>query len=454
MMSFVKNLVVAPWRFIVIKLEGLWGVLRVIGIGLSALTGEGSVKQRLLGKLTATPTQRVILSILRAFLPNLSLSRVVVKSYENTGTAVVTRHEDVLDVLSRDADFEVVYGPRMRKLTDGDNFFLGMQPGWDYERDVSAMRLAARRSDAEEIVLPRAAALAEALVAESNGRLDLPPGLTLQVPWDMTDTYFGTGGPSAEAMQGWTTTLFWYLFGDLGADPELGAKSVQDAAALREYLDEAIAARKAAPTDTDDVLNRCLALQGGGTPGMSDIGIRNNLLGLLIGAIPTISKASCLALDELLRRPDALAAAQTAARSGNDAAMAQSVWEALRFNPHNPVIYRRATRDAVVAPSTLRAMTVKKGQMVFAANFSAMFDREAIAQPGAFRTDRRWETYIHWGYGMHTCFGDGINKAVIPAILKPVLQRGNLRRAAGGDGEIDTGGTPFPQHFVVEFDPA
>ncbi len=454
MMSFVKNLVVAPWRFVVIKIEGLWGVVRVIGIGLSALMGAGSLKERLLAKLTANATQRVVFSILRAWVPNISLSRVVVKSYENTGTAVVTRREDVLDVLSRDADFEVVYGPRMRKLTDGDNFFLGMQPGWDYQRDVSNMRLAARRSDVDGIVLPRATALSEALVAQSKGRLDLPPGLTLQVPWDMTATYFGTGGPSADAMQGWTTTLFWYLFGDLGADPELEAKSMTDATALRDYLDAAIAARKANPTDADDVLNRCLALQAGGAPGMGDIGIRNNLLGLLIGAIPTISKASCLALDELLRRPGVLAEAQSAARSGDDARMAQAVWESLRFNPHNPVIYRRATRDAVVAPSTLRAMTVKKGQMVFAANLSAMFDRAAIASPGAFRTDRHWETYIHWGYGMHTCFGDAINKAVIPAILKPLLQRGNLRRAAGSEGEIDTGGTPFPQHFTVEFEPA
>ena len=134
--------------------------------------------------------------------------------------------------------------------------------------------------------------------------------------------------------------------------------------------------------------------------------------------------------------------------------MAQYVWEALRFNPHNPVIYRRATRDAVVARSSLRAMTVKKGQMVFAANFSAMFDRFDIPAPNEFRTDRSWETYIHWGYGMHTCFGGAINRAVIPAILKPLLLRKNLRRAPGGAGEIDTGGTAFPQHFTVEFDPA
>lgn len=454
MISLVKNLLVTPSQVVIVWLEGLWGIVRMIGIGLSALIGKGRLKDRLLARLTAVPTQRIILSILRAFAPNLSISRVVVKSYENTGTAVVTRREDVLDVLSRDADFEVVYGSRMHKLTDGENFFLGMQPGWDYERDVSAMRLAARRPDVAEIVLPRATELAETLVAGSSGRLDLPPGLTLEVPWDMTATYFGVGGPSADVMQDWTTTLFWYLFGDLGADPELDAKSMKDASALRTYLDAAIAMRKANPTDTDDVLNRCLALQGSGTPGMSDTGIRNNLLGLLIGAIPTISKASCLVLDELLRRPDALAGAQQAARSGDDAPMAQYVWEALRFNPHNPVVYRRATRDTVVARSSLRAMTVKKGQMVFAANLSAMFDRLDIPDPGAFRTDRRWETYIHWGYGMHTCFGAAINCAVIPAILKPLLLRKNLRRAPGGAGEIDTGGTPFPQHFTVEFDPA
>ena len=359
----------------------------------------------------------------------------------------------MLDVLSRDADFEVVYGPRMRKLTGGDNFFLGMQPGWDYERDVSAMRLAARRGDVAGIVAPRAAALAEKLVAQSGGRLDLPPGLTLQVPWDMTNTYFGVGGPSAAAMQKWTTELFHYLFGDLGADPETEKKAMRDAAALRRYLDEAIAARKETPTDADDVLNRCLALQAADTPGMSDPGIRNNLLGLLIGAIPTVSKACCLALDELLRRPDALAAAQCAARSGDHDLLARYLWEALRFNPHNPVIYRRATRDTVIARSSLRSITVKKGQMVFAVTLSAMFDRRAIPAPTEFRVDRPWETYILWGNGLHKCFGDAINRRIIPAILQPLLARENLRRAPGNIGEIDTGGTPFPEHFFVEFHP-
>ena len=116
------------------------------------------------------------------------------------------------------------------------------------------------------------------------------------------------------------------------------------------------------------------------------------------------------------------------------------------------MIYRRATRDAVIARSTLRELRVKKGQMVFVATQSAMFDHHGVETPGAFRAHRPFEDHIIWGQGMHTCFGAAINAAIIPAILKPLLARSNLRRAEGPAGGIDTGGTPFPQHFTVTFD--
>jgi cytochrome P450 len=90
--------------------------------------------------------------------------------------------------------------------------------------------------------------------------------------------------------------------------------------------------------------------------------------------------------------------------------------------------------------------------MVLASNLSAMFDRLKIEAPESFRTDRPWGDYILWGYGMHGCFGAYINRAVLPAILKPLLVKPGLRRAAGDAGQIDTGGTQFPKHFVVEWD--
>lgn len=451
MITAIRNAVVTVLAVLTVWAEGLLALAQLLVFGAKTAIG-GDAKARLAAAFKEPPTQRRVFQVLRAFWPNLALNRQLVKAYDNTGTVIVTRSNDCLDVLRRDEDFEVVYASRMRKLTDGENFFLGMQPGWDYTRDTSAMRLAARRTDVAGIVLPRATALAGDLVAQGGGRLDLPQQLSLQVPWDMTETYFGVGGPDAATMKDWTTILFWYLFEDLPADPALDRRAMEAAKGMRDYLDGAIAARKASPTEAPDILNRCLALQSAGTPGMSDLGIRNNLLGLLIGAIPTISKACCYALDELLNRPDELARAQAAARGGDDATLASCIWEALRFQPHNPVVYRRATRDTVIARDTLREVKVKQGQMVFAATHSAMFDRYAVAAPNDFRTDRRFEIYIIWGYGMHTCFGAAINEAVIPAILKPVLAQKNLRRAPGAAGRIDTGPTPHPQHLHIEFD--
>lgn len=448
-MATLSNLFSTPISILRNWLAGLVGLAQLAKVFLGALGGEGSLKKKLLASLRVITTQRALFAMLRAFAPNLVLSRKLIKSYDNNGTALITRRKDVLDVLNRNEDFAVVYEPRMRKITDGENFFLGMQPGWPYTRDTSAMRLAARRTDVADIILPRATAKAEQFVAASNGTIDLPQDLTLRVPYDMVATYFGTPGPSEREMIGWMTVMFWYLFSDLTAHPEVEKKALGAAAAGRAVLDQTIADRKANPTDADDLINRCLALQKAGTPGMDDLGIRNNIIGLQIGAIPTISKACNHAMEELFNRPEQLAGAQAAARADDDELLANYLWEALRFNPHQPLIYRRALRDAVVAPSTLRRRKIPKDTIVLALTLSATFDTLEIPDANSFRTDRPFDLYMTWGYGMHECFGGAINRQIIPAILKPLLKQNNLRRV----GELDKGVTPFPQHFKLAFDP-
>lgn len=453
-MSRIRAIAVAIWTHLLIIGIGIVAIFRLIGIVLASLVGfSGTIGSRIAGRLTSSTGLRIGFDFARAFLPNLVLSRKFVQAYDNNGSAVVTRFEDVKDVLRRDEDFEVVYGPRMRQITGGANFFLGMQDTPEYTRDVSNMRLAVRRDDVANLVKPFAARRAAELVGATNGRIDVPQALTLRVPTQMLGVYFGTPGPSEAEMIAWTTLMFWYLFGDLGADPDLDARALGYAGQCRAYLDTVIQQRKANPTETDDVLNRCLAMQHAGLPGMDDLGIRNNLIGLIIGAVPTISKASVQALDQLLSRPAALAGAQNAARANDDGLLAAHIFEALRFNPINPVIYRRATRDATIAANTLRAITVPRGSMVFAANLSAMFDRLRLVAPNQFRVDRPWDDYILWGDGMHACFGAHINHAIIPAMLKPLLMRQGLRRVGGDLGQIDTEGTPFPVHLWLEFQP-
>ena len=452
-MHWLLNLPVALWRRLLLIGQGIGALLVLIGVGIGALFGSGgSAGDRLKAALTAPANLRRGFAAARLFVPNLVLSTKVITAYENIGTAFVFRRNDVLDVLSRDDDFGVVYDPRMETITGGENFFLGMQDTPRYTRDVSNMRLAVRRDDVPAIVAPFMAATAEALVAAAPGRIDVPQQLTRPAAARLLDHYFGIPGPSEAEIADWTTTLFWYLFLDLQADPAFDAAAAQKAAAFRAWMDGHIAARKAESGTRDDVLGRCLAMQAGGLPGTSDTDIRNNLIGLLIGELPTTSAASILALDELLDRPDALAGAQAAARAGDDELLAAHVFEALRFRPLNPIIYRRALRDAWVAEGRVRARRIKAGTMVMASNLSSMFDPLAIPSPNSFRTDRPWETYLLWGYGLHACFGAYLNRANLPAILKPLLARKTLRRAAGAAGRIDQAGTPFPVHLHLEFD--
>nr|WP_246503866.1 cytochrome P450 [Plastoroseomonas arctica] len=435
-----------------IRLALLGGALRAIAaLALPLLRALPAADRgaRIAAIVAPTEGQRHAFALLRAFWPNLMLSRRVITAYDNTGTAIVTRQRDVVEVLDREADFAVVYEPRMRRITAGENFFLGMQDSAEYTRDVSNMRLVVRRADVSERLVAFTAREASAIVAASGGALDVPAALTLPVAARIVASYFGTPGPSEQALIEQTTIMFWWLFADLAADPAIEARAIAAAADCRAMLEDAIAARHATPTGDDDILNRCLALQASGTPGMSDGAIRDNLIGLLIGLVPTLSKAAVLALNELLNRPAALAGAHAAARADDDALVAAHVFEALRFDPVNPIIYRRATRTSVIARGTLRARTIPAGTMVLAANLSAMFDPVAVEDPDSFRTDRPWGDYMLWGYGMHLCFGAQINRAVIPQMLKPLLRHKNLRAA----GLVDRAGTPFPAHFPVQFDP-
>ena len=54
---------------------------------------------------------------------------------------------------------------------------------------------------------------------------------------------------------------------------------------------------------------------------------------------------------------------------------------------------------------------------------------------------------MHFGFGLHTCFGQYINLTQIPGIVKAVLKQNTLRRAA--DMIVEE---PFPVSLEIEYD--
>lgn len=382
-----------------------------------------------------------IFSVLRFIKPNLAFK----------GFGLISRFDDVQEALSRPNIFGVTYAQKMGVITNGSNFFLGMNNTPEYTRDVSNMRLAVRRSDIDSIVAPLVEKLSQEIVSASNGEMDVVQELSQVVPAQFTASYIGVPGPDQEQLIAWATCMFQYLFYP-ELPPEIEEQATLYAAKAREHIDELIQNRKSSNLDTDDIIKRCLELQNANTPGMDDETIRNNLIGIIIGLIPTTSKCVALTMDYLLDHPDLLAGAQPAAKADDTATIRQYVYESLRFNSFGAGLFREVLEDYTIARGTLHRKTFRKGTQVLVATQSAMLDARQLRKPKAFKLDRPDYHYMHFGYGMHTCFGEYINGVQIPIIVKALLQCEGLERLPGERGETEFQG-PFPNHLRVRFSP-
>jgi hypothetical protein len=187
--------------------------------------------------------------------------------------------------------------------------------------------------------------------------------------------------------------------------------------------------------------------------------------GFLIGAGETTQGAVTRSLEYLLRPGNErlLEAAVAAARAGDDALVARHVWEALRFNPVNQFLPRVAKRDYTLDYAGVKRV-IRAGTLVLAATQSAMFDESFVRDARSFVVDEarrpftlndEADVYYHLGVASHRCLGDRLSLYQVPQIVKALLLKPGLRRAAGDLGRIDNldaeqGG--FPERFYVEFD--
>jgi cytochrome P450 len=389
--------------------------------------------------------QDFILSIIR------NLFFIPVLAWKGTKWAVVTRYEDVEEVLQRPNVFGVIYEPKLRLIMDGDNFFLGMNDEEPFTRDKTTMRMTAPRAEAVSLVKPRVEQLAREVVSGAKNRIDIVMELTQEVTTRFFNDYIGTRDADIKTISDQARFLFGFMFVDLMDDPQTREKAIPVAAALRAYIEKTIAARKANRGLHDDMLERCLRFQDLGLPGMSDREIRNNLAGIMTGGLPQPPMMIPQLFDILLDRPKELAEASAAARAGDDDLLAKYIFEASRFYPLAPALFRDCIEDYRLAAGTWRSKLITKGTRVAVILRSAMFDGRRLKNPRQFRTDRISYSYLHFGYGMNECFGVYINNYMVPTICKVLLEKRNLRRAPGEAGKLQMDGA-FARSLVVEFD--
>ena len=346
--------------------------------------------------------------------------------------------------------FSVVYKPKLDVIMGGEPFFLGMGDTPQYRRDTEAMRKVMPPTDLSRLAKD-VEERGEAIIAASGGRIDVVDQLVRRVTFDFLSAYFGIPQPVQGDLRVWATRLFEFQFADSGNDPALRAEVDEIAPALRAHIDAAIAHRRQEPVK-DDVLGRCLARQAVGEPGFDDKQIRTALMGFIVGGPPQPPMVVPQAMEQLLRRPKVLAEAKIAARADDDERLRRYVFEAMRFDPLAPGLPRVAIKkDFTLARGTRDETAIKAGSQVLAAFASAMMDPRRVANPKTFDPNRPDLDYMHFGFGLHECFGRHINRATLHFMLKPLLKRQNLRRAEGPDGRLRKNG-PFSEKLVVVFD--
>ena len=373
---------------------------------------------------------------LRASVPVFALLRRVAPILKLGSTVIVSRYDDVIEVFGNDADFKTPYMENIEVLTGGEPFFLGMRDSEAYREDVAAMRRVFKPEDLEKLAA-KAEAQSESVISTANGQLEIVSDLVREVTFELYIDYIGIPQPKLQNMDVWATRLFEYQFTGSPKNIELRAEVDVIAPALRDHIDSTIAERKKAEEiSEEDVLGRCLALQAAGDAKFTDTFIRTNLLCMLVGGPPQVPMVLPHALEQILRRPDILSKARAAAQDDDNKTLWNIILEAMRFDPLAPALPRIALRDCIIAEGTKREKRISEGDTVLVGFASAMRDKQRISDPENFIAGRKDHEYIHFGHGLHTCFGRFLNQAALPSILKPLLKQPKLIRAPGSEGHL------------------
>jgi len=173
-----------------------------------------------------------------------------------------------------------------------------------------------------------------------------------------------------------------------------------------------------------------------------------NAGGLLVGAVETTSEAVAHIFSQLIERPVMLAKAIQLAQQDETAAFDKICWEALRFKPIAPYIFRKTAIDYTLARGTDRAITIPHGSTVLNVIASAMFDPAAFEAPDQFNPERDYGKSFHFGFGSHECMGKSVGMVMIPEMVRQVLRRPGIK----ADGAMEYKGKPFPEQYRFSWD--
>lgn len=394
---------------------------------------------------------------------------------------LVSKYADVIDLLQMPKIFTVdLYKPKMGVTATDPGYLMAHDDDAIHYREKSLMQGMLNRND-----LPRIRALiakaSREILDNADGKIDIVYNYCRMVPAIMVQEYFGLDNVDKKDLIEWS---FWNQYDVFHNQPfDLNspehAKYITDnhdrvTIALANYIKKVLVeklamvkleqtknlfligwrivkslgyliAGKKAPMVKDDVFSRMLRSSFANQVEFDLVRVGVNAGGLLIGSIETTSQAVSQVIDFFIKQPELLAKAKTAAQQTDLKAFDNIVWEALRYVPISPYMFRQTSQDYTLAKGTNYETLIPANTNVIVLTQSAMFDDFANTNPDDFNPDRTFYHNFNFGFGPHDCLGKYVGMEMIPEMVRQVLLLPHLRAAA----PIDFKDGPFPESYSL-----
>ena len=411
------------------------------------------------------------------FFKQLREKRPILVTPECTLVALFT---DVRDCLQMPSIFTVdLYKPKMGVTDTNPGYLMAHDDDALHYREKSIMQGMLNRDDIPQVrqLIQKSA---KNILHDASGNIEIVNSYCRMVPAILVQEYFGLNGINPKKLLKWS---FWNQYNAFHNQPfDLNSKEKSDhiIKSFNESSEELIdyiavlmfrklltvklhdwtvgrlmklvniaraIFRKKPKRQKDDIVKRMLRSAFAEQVDFSLLRVGVNAGGLLIGAVETTSQAVAQVIQFFIERPELLAQAKSASAKTDTTEIDNMVWEALRFVPISPYMFRQLSQDYTLAKGTDRETRIPKGTNVLTLTQSAMFDTYAYENPDEFNANRNWYHHFNFGFASHDCLGKYIGAVMIPEMVRQVMLLDDLKAASS----MDYKDGPFPEDYKLSW---